>query len=93
MAYTRRTIADQIIASINIFTDSLYANLDTDRKLAQLFYGTTDHGAIGKIQQTFYLPDGTRNEQLIKDEVGKYINKKVLPSFGVAADEKGNPII
>lgn len=93
LAYTRRTIADQIIASINIFTDSLYANLDTDRKLAQLFYGTTDHGAIGKIQQTFYLPDGTRNEQLIKDEVGKYINKKVLPSFGVAADEKGNPII
>ncbi len=93
LAYTRRTIADQVIQSINYFTDSLYANLDTDWKLAQLFHGTTDHGAIGQIQQKFYFPDGTRNEQLIKDELGKYINTKVIPSFGVAADEKGNPII
>lgn len=93
LAYTRRTIADKVIQSINYFTDSLYANLDTDRKLAQLFHGTTDQWAIGQIQQKFYFPDGTRNEQLIKDEVGKYINKKVVPSFGVAADEKGNPII
>lgn len=93
LAYTRRSIADWVIQYINYFTDSLYANLDTDWKLAQLFHGTTDHGAVGQIQQKFYFPDGTRNEQLIKDELGKYINTKVVPTFGAAADEKWNPII
>jgi len=93
LAYTRRTIADKVLQFVNYFTDTLYVNMDTDGKLASIFHGEATPSAIGKIQQKFYFPDGTRNEQLIKDELGKYINNKIIPTFGVAVDATGNPII
>jgi hypothetical protein len=93
LSFTRRTIADKVLQFVNYFTDTLYVNMDNDGKLASIFHWEATPSAIWAIRQKFYLPDGTRNEQLIKDELDQYIHKKIIPSFGVAVDASGNPII
>jgi len=103
LAFTRRTISDKILGVMNWLTDTLYLNVNAmynskgalawDTFLANIFHGAVTPSAVGAIRQSFYFPDGTRNQQRIHNELWQYINKKVIPNFIIASDKSGNPIL